>query len=136
MAATYDILSQMPVLEFMPPNRTRTMTEITAQAQPSGVVFYFRVTPSSYNAANIKMVCASVAGALNKDSNVPGVIGLRIEQDVGQDGQLVEYGIATVESSTGNSQTEIRKVQTWLFLDTFDNQVAAARKKLDDIEGL
>ena len=67
---------------------------------------------------------------------MPGVLGIHIEQDVGQNGQLVEYGVVTVESTSGNSQTEIRKVQTWLFLSTFPDVIGAARKKLDDIEGL
>jgi hypothetical protein len=136
MAANYRILSQMPVVEIIPPNRTRAVTEITAEAVPSGVIFYFRLVPVAYNATNIKTIAANVAEGLNKDSSVPGVVGISIELDVGANNQLVEYGVVTVESSSGNSQSEIRAVQTWLFNDQFDNKVAAARKKLDDIEAL
>jgi hypothetical protein len=134
MAATYEIVSSMPVVEIMPPNRTRTVTEVAARAKPSGVVFYLRFPPAAYTTANVRRTVAAVAEGLNKDSEVPGVAGIHIEQDTDASNQLVEYGVVTVESTSGNSQGVIRAVQTWLFLDTFDNKVAALRKKLDDLE--
>lgn len=136
MAANYEIISQMPVVEVIPPNRTRTVTEVTALAKPSEVVFYLRFVPAAYTKANVARTVDAVADGLNKDSSVAGVIGIHIDQDVGANGQLVEYGVVTVESTSGNSQDVLRAVQTWLFLDTFDNKVAAAVKKLDDIEAL
>lgn len=137
MADNYTVMAVTPVTEFIPPNKSRQVHEVTAQAQPSGVIFFLRYVDAAFNKANVAATVGAVAGALNTDSNVPGVAGITIEQDVAQDGNIVEYGVVTVESTSGNSSTDLRDVQTWLFsLAPFRTKVAAARDKLDAIEAL
>src|SRR5262245_15378665 len=132
--ANYRIVSQEPGFEFVPPNKMRRVQEIIGEAVPSGVIFYFRLQPQAYNAQNVKTIATNVAEELNKDANVPGVVGIRIEQDVNANNQIVEMGVTTVESDSGNSTDEIRDVQTYLFTDQFEPRVKAMRAKLNAIE--
>lgn len=134
MAATYDIVSQTPAFELIPPNKLRRVTEVIAQAKPSGVIFFVRFPPSQYNPTQVALVCNSVATQLNKDMKVPGVVGITIEQDIDQNNQIVEFGVTTVESDSGNSIGEIREIQTYLFTDDFVKKVTALRNKLNAIE--
>ena len=136
MAGTYEILAQAPAFELVPPNKLRKVTEITGRALPSGIVFYFRVLPAAYTKAHVAAVASGIAEGLNKDANVPGVVGITIEQDVGANNEIREMGVVTVESSSGNSTAEIRELQTFLYLETFPARVAALRDKLDSIEAL
>lgn len=136
MAADYTVLANQLVTEFLPPNKTRQVHEITAQADPSGIVFYLRFVDAAYTTAIIARDVGAVAGELNKNAKVPGVAGIRIEQDIDANGQIVEYGIVTVESTSGDSSTELRAIQTWIYASTFEAKVAAARDKLDAIEAL
>ena len=134
MAATYTILSQTPAFELIPPNKLRRVTEVIAQAQPSGVIFYLRFPPAAYTKATVALDCNAVATQLNKDMNVDGVVGIRIEQDIDANNQLTEWGVTTVESDSGNSQGEIRDIETYLFSSEFVKRVTALRNKLNDIE--
>jgi hypothetical protein len=137
MADNYDVVAITPVTEFIPPNKSRQVHEVTAMAQPSGVIFYLRFQDAAFNPSNVAVTTGAVANGLNIDSNVPGVIGISIEQDIDAGGNIVEYGVVTVQSTSGNSETEIRDKQGWLFtLDSFRARVAAARDKLDAIEEL
>lgn len=136
MAEDYTIVATNVVTEFLPPNRQRNVHEVTAQAEPSGVIFYLRFQREAFTPANVARTVQQVAAGLNRDAEVPGVVGIRIEQDLDANGQIIEYGIVTIESSSGDSTTERRGVQTWLYLTTFDDVVAAERAKLDAIEAL
>lgn len=137
MGTSYNVIANQQVTEFLTATTSRTVHEITAQSDPSGVVFYTRYVDAAYTAVNIKNTLEPLGAYLNDISNDPGVAGIVIEQDIDVSGQIVEYAVVTVESDSGNSQQTIRDVQTWIFTrDTFDSRVAAARDKLNAIEAL
>lgn len=137
MGLNYTVVANEQVTEYLAPTKSRSVHQITAQADPSGVIFYARFVQEAYTTANIKRTLDGIADYLNDIANDAGVAGIAIEQDVDANGQVAEYAVVTVESRSGNSTEEIRGKQEWLFTrDTFNAKVAAARAKLDEIEAL
>lgn len=136
MADNYDILGQELVVENATPTRTVNRYQVTARAKPSGVVFYFRVTPANHTPAHVDASAKSIASALNREVALPEVLGLRVEQDIDASNQVVQSVVGTIQSASGASTTEITEPWGSIFDARFREAAEAASARLDDIEAL
>lgn len=134
MAETYAVVSQQSVVEFVPPDRTVNKHEVTARAEPSGIVFPVRVAQVDYTPSHLKIILGTIAEALNKLSRQPGVVGVDVEQDIGSGNQIVTSVVVTIESTSGASTADVRLSWGELFGVNGYPKLLAARKNLDAIE--
>lgn len=136
MADLFDIVAQQAVTEFVPPSSTRQVHEITARAKPSGVVFTFRVSKGDYTPQVVGLVAHDLAQVFNKAADVPGVAFIQEGSDITAENTIARDYTIGVESTSGDSSTEIAVTLTTLETDAFAGRVEAARAKLDAIEAL
>ena len=136
MAQLFEILSQYPTVEFVPPNRTRDVRRVVAEAKPSGVVFYFNVAGVGGGTSAVTPVAQHLATLMNTLFNRPGVVGVVNEEDVGTDGQLGVWTVVTVESTSGDSQGEVRMPFADALGDAGYKKVGALRTELNQVEAL
>lgn len=136
MAELYTILSQEAVTEFVPPSRTRERHEIWARAEPSGVVFTFRVVPADYAPAHVNLIAHDLAQTANALAARPGVVGVAMIQDINANNIVTTSWRVTVESASGDSSTDVPLTYSQGFGADGYRKVAAARANLDAIEEL
>lgn len=136
MADLYSVLSVIPETELIPPNRIRTVHEMTLRAKPSGVIFYYRAAPVDFNPAHLELILPEIAEVVNRAAAVPGVESLSVEQDLTPENFLDNKWLAVVASSSGDSLAEVRAPYGAIFDQTFAKKVAAARANLDALEKL
>lgn len=136
MAELFTILSQEVVTEFVPPSRTREKHEVWARAEPSGVVFTFRVVPADYAPSHVSLIAHDLAQAMNRLADQPGVTGVVMQQDVNANNQVTLHVVVTVESTSGDSTTDVRLAYGESFDQRGYDKIAKARANLDAIEDL
>lgn len=133
MADTYEIVSTVPDVELVPPNRTRPVRVVTARAIPSDVVFFFTVVKADFSAQHIGLIAHDIAAALNRDAKVEGVEAIEIGESINASLQRFPSATVTVSSTNGNAEDEISVPYGELFDDRFAARVEKARAKLDAI---
>lgn len=136
MAEPYAILSTVPDVELIPPNQTRSVRVVTAQADPSGVAFSFTVVAADFAPSHINLIAHDIAAAINKAAAVPGVADIQQTEAVNASLNRFPAWLVTVESTSGNSADEISVPYGVLFDDRFMARVEKARDNLDAIEAL
>jgi hypothetical protein len=136
VATLYSILGSVSTVELIGGSSTRPVRLITARAEPSGVVFTFRVAPADFVASHVALIAHDIAQRLNIDAAVPGVVDLTVYLDVNQQGQYVYKATATVESSSGDSSADVAVPYNSLWDDRFDTLIERERANLDAIEAL
>lgn len=136
MADLFDILSTEPSVERIGPTKVRDIRIITAVAKPSGVVFSFPVVPADYGASHVNLIAHDTAVAFNTLAAKPGVVAVRVEQNTDAADRFVWIVYVTVESSSGNSEADVRL--SWGEAWGAGNyaKITKARQQLDEIEGL
>lgn len=107
MADLYDILSQQAITEFLPPDKSRVLHEIVAQAKPSGIVFPFRFKPIDYFPKGVDLTLHDVAQWLNKLGEHPGVVAVSMEHDIDGANMFVVTWRVTVETPSGDSSDDV-----------------------------
>jgi hypothetical protein len=110
--------------------------QVTAKAKPSGVVFYFRVTPANHTPAHVDASAKSIAQRLNAEVALPEVLGIRVEQDIDASNQVTQSVVGTIQSTSGDSTTEITEPWGSIFNSDFRDAAEAARDALDAVEAL
>lgn len=136
MATEYEMIGANATVEVVGGGATRNVRQITARAQPSGVVFTIVVDAADYTPARLRLVLPTIAQALNEAADVDGVVDISVYQDVNAAGQFVNKVTATVESESGNSSEEIHPAYGMIFDTRFADAVAKARANMDAIEAL
>jgi hypothetical protein len=136
VAGNYQILAQQAVTEFIPPDKTRVLHEITAQAIPSGVVFPFRFKPVDYFPQGVDLTLHDVAQWLNKLAAHPGVVAVSLEHDVDGSNMIAVTWRVTVETPSGDSQDDV--ILSWteaIGLNGYP-KLDKAIKNMEEIEAL
>lgn len=136
MADSFEILGAVGTVELVGGTKTQPVRQVTARAIPSAVIFTLVVAASDYTPQKIPLIFGTVADALNKCSEVPGVETINVYQDVNDAGQFVNKVDVGVTSSSGNSDETISVPYGSIFDDRFASLVGKARANMDAIEGL
>jgi hypothetical protein len=136
MAEPYSILSTVPDVELIPPNQTRSVRVVTAQAEPSGVTFSFSVVAADFAPSHINLIAHDIATAVNKAAEIPGVASIDQTEAINADLNRFPAWNVTVESTSGNATDEISVPYGALFDERFAQRVEKARANLDSIEQL
>lgn len=143
MATSYSGITSQPVTVILPSGAAATWDEYTATAQPSGVVFRFRLSPVIDTPDFVNLEATNWADQFNTKSNDPGVQSISTYQTIDAQNQIEDRLTVIVQSDSGNSTTVLDRPQGELqpglppgTLTTFDDAVEAAREKLNAIEAL
>jgi hypothetical protein len=108
----------------------------TYQADASGVVYAVTfIQPQLIDAASFGDVAGEYAWIWNQNALVPGVADIAVVQNVKPLGGLEDLATVAVISSSGRSDTTIDIDQNNVEPNLFAAKVAAARARLDAIEG-
>lgn len=132
--ASYSDRVQYPVTVLKSDGTTARWNEYAATADPSGVVFRFRLAPGISTLDVVNGETDQWAAAFNQKSLVSGVRSISTYQDVNAQNQVVERMIVTVESDSGESTAELNMPQSYLQQDLFNQQVEAKREELNAVE--
>lgn len=136
MADSFSNVTTTPYVELVPPNKTRTVYIVTAQADPSGVVFFVPVVKVDLAPARLDLILGTLAEVFNTLADKPGVESITVEQGLNAANVLQQRVVVGVVSSSGDSDTTV----TLKWGEAQDQRgyakIAAARAQLDDIEGL
>lgn len=130
----YQFLSGVGDVEIIGPGKTRPVVAVTAQADGSGYVFTTIVARVDYKQPNLGIILNTIADAIDKDANVPGVENINLYQDVNPQGQFVNKVEVGVTSSSGASDDTITVPYGALFDSRFAKLIGAARDHLDSVE--
>lgn len=136
MADTYQILGAQQTDELLGGGKTTPAMLTTARAIPSGVIFQLVIAKVDYTPQRLELILPTVAAALNKAADVPGVASINVYQDVNNAGQFQTTMDVDVASTSGNSDTTIHPPYGSIFDQRFEQAVGAARDNLDAVEAL
>lgn len=148
--AAYSFLAAEPTVQVLSSEIVRDAQRVTAQAQASGVVYslVFAPYPTSpqgevvWTPESIDSQLAYWAGIWDSNSQVPGVAGISLSQEVDVTGRLEDVAQVYVLSSSGRSSTQLSLgPRSWLpsvagttLTQSFPDAVAQARAQLDAVE--
>jgi len=136
MADSFDYLGATGSEEIIGGGKTQPIRIVSARAQPSGVMFTLPVALADFEPGPLGIILGTVADALNKDADEPGVDDINVYQDVSPSGQFVNKVAVTVVSTSGNSDETIQVPYGAIFDHRFADAVKAARANMDALEGL
>jgi hypothetical protein len=132
--ASFSNRVQYPVTVLKPDGTTARWNEYAVTADPSGVVFRFRLDPRIASLAVVNGETVQWADAFNQKSLVSGVQSIATYQDVNAQNQVVERMLVTVESDSGQSTAELDMPQSYLQQPLFNERVEAKREELNATE--
>lgn len=130
----YTILASGPDVELMGATDVQDVQAVTAQADPSNVVFTLRFLPEAFVPAIVASLTGEFAGYFNAMTKIPGVSGVSTFQDVNDADVLSDVMRIVVRSTSGKSSFPIEEHEFGRRLDYIAEDVAAVRANLDAIE--
>jgi hypothetical protein len=136
VAASFTGITSHPVTVILPSGAAATWNEYTATAQPSGVVFRFRLAPTAVNLSVVDGEATQWADAFNQKSLVSGVQSISTYQTVDAQNQIEDRLTVIVESDSGESTQELDLPQSYLQQTLFNDRVEAVREQLNAVEAL
>jgi hypothetical protein len=125
MAGNYTVVASQSTVEVLDNTTAQDVLEITAQAQPSGVVYSVRFPPVIADPDSI----AGILGAW-----APGVVAVQFTQNINAANQLVDGMAVTVSSSSGRMQFTRYDIPLTDTVEQWQQAVAETRAQLDAIE--
>lgn len=135
MAGGYEILSSETTVELLGATDVQDVFQVTARAQPSGVVFNVRFPPIIDNPQSIRDILGEWAGWYNDLAALPHVAGLVNLQDIDAAGQINDVTQVTVRSTSGKTNYTITVPGEDIGSPKAGDDVAAAVANLDALEG-
>lgn len=136
MALSFHIVSQHQDTELVGGSVIRDVMTVGATTIPHGVYFEVRVPMKNYGTQAVTIACEGRAEVIEAIMAVEGVIAVSYSQDVNAAGQLHDDYAVIVESTSGQSSTEVHPSTGFLDAGIIQAQVAAAVANLDAVEGL
>jgi hypothetical protein len=89
-------------------NTTTAIEQITARSLQYDVTFTFNVTAATYNADGAAVLASEKTAQVNEICGHDHVIGVRGEEDQGDDGNLYNYLVVTVGTADGARSSDVR----------------------------
>jgi hypothetical protein len=104
----YQVVGQNSTYRVNNNNTTTPIEQITARSVKYDVVFTFNVTATTYNNAGAAVLARSKTAEVNAIAKLDHVIGVRGEEDQGNDGNLYNYLVVTVGTPDGERSSDVR----------------------------
>jgi hypothetical protein len=140
--AAYSFLVAEPTVQDLGGDIVRDAQRVTARASASGVVFALEFAPYPtdeqgsviWTSQLIADQLAYWAGQWDANSAIPGVLGIGLSQAVNPLGQLRDVAIVVVQSSSGQSTTNLTVDERDFQPGHIEALVQTARAQLDAVE--
>jgi hypothetical protein len=104
----YQVIGQNSTYRVNANNTTTPIEQITARSVRYDVVFTFNVNATTYNNAGAAVLARSKTAEVNAIAKLDHVIGVRGEEDQGNDGNLYNYLVVTVGTDDGERSSDVR----------------------------
>lgn len=104
----YQLVGAVSTFRNGPNNTLVPVEEITARSTLYDVTFTFDVSQSALLGESAAMLASDKTGQVNAIGAYDHVIGLRSEQDTGNDGNVYNYLVITVGTADGLISTDVR----------------------------
>jgi hypothetical protein len=104
----YEVVGQTSTYRVNNNNTTTPIEQITARSIKYDVTYTFNVTATTYNNAGAAVLARSKTAEVNAIAGLDHVIGVRGEEDQGNDGNLYNYLVVTVGTDDGERSSDVR----------------------------
>lgn len=96
MAERYDVVTSQADIQVLGPQSVQDVTRFGIQTKPSGVLVYVNVPQANVTAQQARVTLEGYALLVEQAMKLPGVVGIRSEQDTDPAGLLADYLVVTV----------------------------------------
>lgn len=134
MAGNYQVVASQSTVEVIDNTNAQEVLEITAQAQPSGVVYSVRFPPIIADPDSIAGILGAWADWYNQLAATPGVVAVQFTQNINAANQLEDGMAVTVASSSGKMRFTRYDIPLTDTVAEWQQAVAETRAQLDAIE--
>jgi hypothetical protein len=136
VAATFNVVTQYPTLEFIGGTQTQDVMAIGYRTVDHGVYFEVRIPRKGYTPTNVHDTGLGYTATITEAFKNPNVIGGEWTQTPTAAGELVDNIVYTVASDSGNSTAQLVVPYSQLSPSLYDPKLAALAKSLNASEAL
>lgn len=134
MAATYEVRTQYPTVEFLGGSQTRDVMAIGYVTKPSRIYFEARIPKKQYTPQEVKNYGIGYSGTIEAVAAIPGIEEMIYAPTQRRDGVLLDTFEVYVSSSSGDSADSFSLPFGQLAVEFVKPRVDAMRKALDAAE--
>lgn len=136
MAATFQVVTQYPTLEFLGGTQTQDVMAVGYRTKAQGIYFEVRIPRNIYSSDIVSSYGTGYTGTVEQYFTNPNVIGGEWTQTPTPSGELQDTMIYTVASDSGNSTGQVTVSFAQLSQPSVETEINHLISQLNASEGL